>query len=463
MKKIKKLSALIVAFAMIVMSFASLIACATEETPGGTDDPHVCGHVCTTCGKCKDATCTDEVCKEKCPGHTPTTPAEHECKHVCPEPECGKCLDSTCTDKKCEEKCPGHEQVGEHECEDKCPTCDKCTTECEEPECEEKCPGDHEEEPETYTITLEVGAGTLPAGAQTTFTTNADGMLDLEEGTYLPAPTATTAHWHFLGWYDDETAGNEVIEDETVFTEDTTIYARYGRDDGLWSGENSDVWKHGLSRNSGASGAGLIAEYWLGGGSVSVVVGEKLAVAMNGKLIEHYLWQPVGVEPHKSSGKNDYVTVTVEGDLKVYVKLYEHATDPDNWTVEWAGATKVETGSEVPEGCDAFTVTWGTNSITFYLVDASGVSVGKDRFSQFCIYTFNSELFGNWSGATTKGVLAENMTSTVTASVEGWIFRWGSGFGQQTKNITGLKSGSTYLIELKGHQVDAVVTELKLA
>ena len=30
---------------------------------------HVCGHKCPTCGKCTDATCTDPVCAEKCPGH----------------------------------------------------------------------------------------------------------------------------------------------------------------------------------------------------------------------------------------------------------------------------------------------------------------------------------------------------------------------------------------------------------
>ncbi|MCH5159080.1 MAG: hypothetical protein J1F33_07785, partial [Clostridiales bacterium] len=334
--------------------------------------------------------------------------------------------------------------------------------ECTDPVCEEKCPGHNEEpEPETYTVTLNAGEGTLPAGAQTTYTTKADGMLDIDG--YLPVPTISTAHWHFLGWYDAETDGNAVIEDEYVFEEDTTIYAYYGRDDGLWSGANSDVWKGGLSRNTGASGAGLIAEYWLGGGSVTVEVGEKLAVAMNGKLIDHYLWQPVGVEAHKSSGKNDYVTVTVAGELKVYVKLYESATDPENWTVEWAGATKVETGSEVPEGCDAINITWGTHSITFYLVDKDGQAVGKDRFSQFCIYTFNGELFGNWNTSVTKGVLAENMTSTSTGTVEGWIFRWGSGMGQQTKNITGLKDGATYLVELKGHQVDAVITELTLS
>ena len=34
--------------------------------------PHVCGHVCPTCGKCTDNTCTDPVCADKCPGHGET-------------------------------------------------------------------------------------------------------------------------------------------------------------------------------------------------------------------------------------------------------------------------------------------------------------------------------------------------------------------------------------------------------
>ena len=476
--------------------------CANKCPGHQSEEKHECKHVCPEagCGKCLDKDCKDPVCANKCPGHQ--SEEKHECKDKCPT--CQKCT-TECTESECEEKCPkNHEGEtddeytvtfvttngdftgtidgestaktvagklaslptvtpdGEHvkfigwytTATDDEETGDQVTTEYEFTG-EEKAVSIYARYQQEYVITLNVGEGTLsPADAKTTYIT-VDGKINET----LPEATSSKAHWHFMNWYDGD---NEIDEDTTVFTKDTELVAVYGRDNGLWSGENLDVWKSGLSKNTGASGAGLIAEYWLGGGSVKVEVGDKLGVSMNGKLIDHYLWQPVGVEPHKSTGKNDYVTVTVAGDLKVYVKLYESATDPDNWTVEWAGATKVETGSEVPVGCDAINVTWGTNKITFYLKDTTGAPVGKDRFSEFCIYTFNSELFGAWATSTTKGVLAENMTSTVTSSVEGWIFRWGSGFGQQTKNITGLKSGSTYLVELKGHQVDATITELKL-
>lgn len=41
------------------------------ELAGGTDTPpsHTCEHVCATCGKCTDTTCTDAACKDKCQGH----------------------------------------------------------------------------------------------------------------------------------------------------------------------------------------------------------------------------------------------------------------------------------------------------------------------------------------------------------------------------------------------------------
>ena len=486
MKKFKKLLTLLVAFAMTLCVFA-MAAC---DTPSTGDEAHVCGHVCTECGKCTDKDCDDEVCADKCLGHN--TEEEHECKDKCPtcgkctteceEPECaekcpghggeeehkcehvctecGKCLDGECADPACQEKCLGHE----HECKDKCPTCDKCTTECEEEECAEKCEG--HEDVEVYTITLVVGEGTLPEGAKTEYKTNAEGLLDIEG--YLPTATANTAHWHFLGWYTEATGGDEVIEDETVFLADGNIYAQYGRDNGLWSGANSDVWKGDLIQNTYASGSGLIYEYWLGDGkTVNVEVGEKLAVAMNGKIMPHYIISTVGVEAPSTSGKVSYVTVTVAGELKLYLKLYTHATDKENWCVEWAGATKVETGSDVPEGCDAVKITFGGGSVvTLYLVDGNGNSVGAADFSKYCIYTFSGEIFGNWDASATNGVLKANMTVSSSAIPGGWIIRWRSSasgsFTAQTKNIENvIKAGGIYLIKLpKNSQGEHTITEI---
>ena len=258
MKRVKKLFALLVVFAMALMSFASFIGCEEAELPNGED--HVCGHVCQECelctdkncndpvcadkckghkeepgeheceskcevpecGKCKDAECTDPVCEEKCPGHQQVEP-EHECESKCEVPECGKCKDAECTDPVCEQKCPGHQQVEpEHECESKCevPECGKCTTDCEEPECTDKCPGNHDEEPEpeTYTVTLNAGEGTLEG--ETTLTTDEDGKL-----AELPEPTPAEGY-DFDGWYTEAEAGEPVTTD-TVFTSNDTIYAHY--------------------------------------------------------------------------------------------------------------------------------------------------------------------------------------------------------------------------------------------
>ena len=43
----------------------------TFESSGNVvgGDKHVCGHVCGTCNKCTDKTCTNSVCAEKCAGH----------------------------------------------------------------------------------------------------------------------------------------------------------------------------------------------------------------------------------------------------------------------------------------------------------------------------------------------------------------------------------------------------------
>ena len=106
-----------------------------EKCPGHEEKPeHVCGHKCPTCGKCTDTTCTDPVCADKCPGHEPTPPA-HECTSKCPV--CGKCTNKDCTEEVCKDKCQGHHP---DTCPEKCPVCDGCTDdECTNPACEIKC------------------------------------------------------------------------------------------------------------------------------------------------------------------------------------------------------------------------------------------------------------------------------------------------------------------------------------
>ncbi len=86
----------------IMMLFAiSLVGCSSTPSTPAVEE-HVCHHVCEICGKCTDASCTNAVCADKCPGHV----EEHVCHHVCEI--CGKCTDDSCTDDVCKDKCPGH-------------------------------------------------------------------------------------------------------------------------------------------------------------------------------------------------------------------------------------------------------------------------------------------------------------------------------------------------------------------
>lgn len=91
----KKILLLIIAIFLTVVPFVSC-----DDDPDTPLD-HVCSHVCPQCGKCKDDSCLDAVCSEKCQCNG------HKCQHVCSL--CVKCTDANCTDPKCATKCEGHE------------------------------------------------------------------------------------------------------------------------------------------------------------------------------------------------------------------------------------------------------------------------------------------------------------------------------------------------------------------
>ena len=88
MKKTK----IIIALLLVMMMVTSVVLTACQQ-------PHVCTNVCPTCGKCTNESCTEEVCAEKCEGHT----AGHTCESKCAT--CGGCLDFACTDPACATKC----------------------------------------------------------------------------------------------------------------------------------------------------------------------------------------------------------------------------------------------------------------------------------------------------------------------------------------------------------------------
>lgn len=440
-------------------------AVCAEKCPGHEPAPHVCGHVCPVegCGKCLDKDCDNPVCANKCPGHEP---AAHVCGHVCEI--CGKCLDADCTDDVCADKCQGHKPEA-HVCEHVCPVkdCGKCLDkECTDPVCADKC------EHIFYTITLNVGEGTLPESAKTTYqAANTDGLIILPEGEFLPEPTIGTAHYRFDNWYDAETGGNAIDETKTVFDKDTTIYARYVREDGVWVG---DAFKGALVKNTGASGTGgLNAEYWLGGGSVELAKGDEISIYLGGKLLSVYVEaSSAGIESVISGSKYSKVIVKVAGAFKFYVKDYSSSSKPDNWVCEYAGPTEVIVGSDIPEGCAPVHITWGggANEITFFIVSPAagyenGKPVGAEELGKYCFYTFGGvggELFGNWAASRTNGKCAVEMTSTKTGMPEGWILRWNNG-NNQTANIYGLENGGTYILKFGRTGAEAEVTKITIA
>ena len=195
----RKLLALITAIVLGIMCTGALAACGEKPTPPPPDE-HVCGHVCPVegCGKCLDATCTDPVCADKCPGHgtpTPPPPDEHVCGHVCPEDGCGKCLDATCTDPVCADKCEGHgtptpPPPDEHVCGHVCPEdgCGKCLdSDCTDPVCADKCEG------HVFTVTFDLDGGT---GTVSGASYEPGDTFDLPAGEGLSKEACTLTGWN---------------------------------------------------------------------------------------------------------------------------------------------------------------------------------------------------------------------------------------------------------------------------
>ena len=140
-----KKSRILTIIALVLVAMLSFTACGLfQDQPTPTPEAHACESVCSECGYCLDADCTDAACATKCQGHKtpdedPVDPA-HKCEHVCET--CGLCLDADCTDAACASKCEGHEVAPTHKCEHVCEECGKCTdADCSESVCASKCEG----------------------------------------------------------------------------------------------------------------------------------------------------------------------------------------------------------------------------------------------------------------------------------------------------------------------------------
>ncbi|MDE6676876.1 MAG: hypothetical protein K2K12_04100 [Clostridia bacterium] len=213
---------------------------------------------------------------------------------------------------------------------------------------------------EEYTITLSVGAGTLPAGAALTYTT-VGGKLNVT----LPEAEIATAHWSFDNWYDAEEGGNAIVEATTVFTEDTTIYARYVRDTGLWVG---DTFLQALEVNTGCTDH---LQYWINGRAIELEKDTVVSAYVDGELMEYTIFQSSScIVVPASSAKVTSVTVSEDAN---FTAIFLNKWGEGNWQMEYTGAPlHVEGADEIPDGCEAITLKFSNGDVTLYIINKSG-------------------------------------------------------------------------------------------
>ncbi|MDE7306701.1 MAG: InlB B-repeat-containing protein [Clostridia bacterium] len=309
---------------------------------------------------------------------------------------------------------------------------------------------DEEEPPVStteYTITLHVGTGgTLPAGAVTEYKTGADGKINLNGAKSLPSATATTENWNFIGWYTEETGGTAIDERTATFDADADLYARYGRNDGLWNVDGSEMVA-AVSVNTGNADASLV-EYWFGAGnSETFTEGTVLTVYLNGAKFENFWLKGTCID--LSADVNGYggvntseITITTDAVFEIYLKVYNNG----GTTFEFNGtALNMDTTSEIPAGCDPVTITAGAETITLYFVAPDGTAIGSANAADYQIHawTGGDNLFGAWQDNPTL-----DQTLTITGTVvntTGWIIHWTGG---QSSAFSNILPGKAYVVRL---------------
>lgn len=315
----------------------------------------------------------------------------------------------------------------------------------ENPGGDEENPGGDEEPTTSYTITLNANGGTLPAGAVTTYTTKADGTIDLKGEEFLPGATASAENWHHIGWAVTESG--EVIDETTAtFEANTTLYAQYGRNDGLWNADGSEMIA-AVTENTGNADTSLV-EYWFGAGnSKTFTVGTVLTVYLNGAQFENFWLKGTCVD--LSADVNGYggvttseITITADAEFVVYLKVYNNG----GTTFEFNGtALNMDTTSEIPAGCEAITITVGADTITLYLVAPDGTAIGSENKADYQIHawTGSDNHFGAWQDNPT---LDQMLTITGTViNTTSWIIHWSD---RQSSSFSNILPGKAYVVRL---------------
>ncbi|MDE7395007.1 MAG: hypothetical protein K2M95_02660, partial [Clostridiales bacterium] len=271
------------------------------------------------------------------------------------------------------------------------------------------------------------------------------------------------------GWLNGE---NDLDVENDVFEAATTITAKIAQKDGFWSEDGTERLAE-LTLNTGNQDTSF-DEYWLGAGKKQFFEkGTKLTVYIDGNKKEGFWLNGSCIkidDPNGWGGMNaTVIEVTRDANFEVYIKLYKNG----GTNYQFIGTpTSYDEVSEIPTGCVAVTITWGAdsaNSITLYIVDPEGNGIGAADMDGYYIYAHNSgnNLFGSWQDGVINGTGALSATMTgstaVTADEITVIVRWSDADsqintttgneGQQTGNLSGLKSGHSYVIYVEAGKV----------
>ncbi len=315
---------------------------------------------------------------------------------------------------------------------------------------------------EEVTVTLSVGdKGTLPEGAQTTYTT-VNGKIQLAEGEKgLPVPTISQAHWLFYGWAN----GYLTVDVETsVFEADTTITAKIGQESGIWSADGETFIK-GLTVNQGCTDH---LQYWLGdGNNIVIEEGTEIAIYLDGTHIPHKIKNNSTCVNFTNAGKiENTVTVTETAKFVMYLNKW-----PDGWQCEYTGTPSNKVTNVIPEGATPITINAPNGKVIVYFKHVTGAVATLDDLVNFQIHAWtgsSTDEFNGWNNnphlytKTGTGETAEYTPNTLTkkgnlTTSTTFIIHWTGAISGKTQsgNFGNLEVNenpeitNVYVIELK--------------
>ena len=197
------------------------------------------------------------------------------------------------------------------------------------------------------------------------------------------------------------------------------------------------------------TGDATCTNYWLGSmdATIELEEGTVVTVYLDGAQFKNFWLKGTCID--LSADVNGYggvttstVTVTADAEFSIYLKIYDNG----GTTFEFNGtALNMDTTSEIPTGCDAITITVGTETITLYLVAHDGTAIGSANAADYQIHawTGSTNLFGAWNDNPTL-----DQTLTITGDVvntTGWIIHWDGG---QSSSFSNILPGKSYVVRL---------------